>query len=86
MMADLLDEEAVALVRPRVFVRFPKQRVKRLGYTSNGGGILGSSKGSNVEQPLGGVGTLGGSVDQIGVFHVLCHTLEQGGRLVEGHG
>ena len=85
MMADLFDEEAVALVRPTVLVCFAQQWVKRFGNAANGRCILARRKRCDVQHPLSRVRAVCRNIEEVGILHVLGHTVQQGCWLVESH-
>lgn len=84
-MADLLNKESVALIRSRILVSLAQKRVERFRNAANSRSIFGSSKGSDIEKSFGRVWPLCSRVEQIGVLHILCYTLQQRCGLVERH-
>jgi hypothetical protein len=86
MVRDLLNEKAVVLVGPTVFVSFSEEGVEGFGNTPGRGGVLGSSKSSNIHHPFSRVRAVGSNIKKISVFHVFCYTLEERSRLVERDG
>ena len=62
MMANLLNKEAVLLIRTNVLERLAEKWVERLGHTSNRGSILTGCESSNINHALRGISTASGGV------------------------
>lgn len=76
MMADLFNQEAIALVWSDVFVRFTEQRVEWFSHSANGRSVLARREGSNINHALSRIHSIRGSIEQISVLHVFRNTLQ----------
>lgn len=62
MMANLLNKEAVLLIRTNILESLAKKWIERLGHTPNRGSILTGCKSSNINHALRGISTASGGV------------------------
>lgn len=62
MMANLLNKEAILLIRTNILERLAEKWIERLGHTSNRRSILTCCKSSNINHALRGISTASGGV------------------------